>query len=191
MTTKTDTLQSALEAMLFVSPEPVALTALVELLESTRDEIEEALSALRTAYESPERGLALILHEGAVELVTRPEHGALIEKWRKSKTQESLSKVALEVLSVIAYRGPITRTEIESIRGVNCQYTLRNLLMRGLIERRDEDAVRGYSYVVSFDFLHHIGIERVEALPEYEALSRDERLTAVLGESTPPSPEAI
>ena len=104
--------------------------------------------------------------------------------------QESLSKAALEVLAVIAYRGPIARAEIEAVRGVNCSVTVRNLLMRGLIDRYENaDDSRGYLYSVSFPFLRELGLSSVAELPDYETLTHDERLlsvatdTAVSGET--------
>ena len=177
-------IQSVLEALLFVSAEPVALERLIAVLGVERDALEEALSGLVEEYARPGRGLSLVFHDGVVELVTKPGHAPLIEDWQKTATQETLSKVALEVLAVVAYRGPVSRIEIEAVRGVNCQFSLRNLLMRGLIERRDDEGVRGYSYVVSLDFLKHLGLERVEDLPEYTALAQDERLTTVLIDDT-------
>ncbi len=186
-------IQSMLEALLFVSGEPVEIARLTGVLDVEREAVEEALESLRAGYARGEgRGLALVFHEGAVELVTKSEYGALIEDWQQSAAKESLSKVALEVLAVVAYRAPVTRAEIEAIRGVNCQFTLRNLLLRGLIERQDEGGVRGYSYTVTIDFLKHLGLERVGDLPEYAALSEDERLTMAIdskGSVNPGGPE--
>jgi segregation and condensation protein B len=95
--------------------------------------------------------------------------------------QESLSKAALEVLAVIAYRGPIARAEIEAIRGVNCSVTLRNLLMRALIERKENETdARGYLYSISFQFLKSLGLQSITELPEYTSLMHDERVLVVL-----------
>jgi segregation and condensation protein B len=99
----------------------------------------------------------------------------------KSELQDSLSNAAMEVVSIVAYRGPVSKTEIEAIRGVNCAYTLRNLLLRGLIERSDNpNDSRGYVYSISFDFLKKLGIEDVKKLPEYGILSVDERINSII-----------
>jgi segregation and condensation protein B len=96
--------------------------------------------------------------------------------------QEGLSKAALEVLSIVAYKGPISRAEIESIRGVNCSFTLRSLMMRGLLERIDNPKDgRGYLYKISFEFMKKLGIESIDKLPDYKELSQDSRIESVIG----------
>lgn len=173
-------LQSAIEALLFVSGEAVGAETLSKATEASRESVEEALLALQDRYRVEGSGLMLAMHEGMVEIVTRPEVASLLEKFATASMQGGLSKAALEVLSVIAYRGPVSRADIEAIRGVNCQFSLRNLLLRGLIERQDDEESRGYVYTVSMDFLKHLGLEKIEDLPQYEALSQDERLKVVV-----------
>ncbi|EKE10649.1 MAG: hypothetical protein ACD_15C00221G0001 [uncultured bacterium] len=104
-----------------------------------------------------------------------------VEQLVKNELEGPLSSAALEVLSIIAYRGPISKPEIEAIRGINCSYTLRNLTIRGLIERENNPKdSRGYVYVVSFDFLKKLGVEKMENLPEYATLSVDERMNSIV-----------
>jgi DNA-binding MarR family transcriptional regulator len=109
----------------------------------------------------------------------------------ESKARAALSKAQLEVLAIISYRGPISRTEIEAIRGVNCSYTLRALLLRELIERDgNPENLRGYVYTLSNQFLLSLGVATQEELPDFQALSQDKRLTEViatelLAESSP------
>jgi segregation and condensation protein B len=87
----------------------------------------------------------------------------------------------LEVISIVAYRGPITRSEIEAIRGVNSSYTVRSLMLRGLMERiENPNDSRGYLYKISFDFLKKLGIDSVERLPEFETLSKDSRIDSII-----------
>jgi len=126
----------------------------------------------------------VLLQKGEeIQLATNPENVGFVEQLVKNELADSLSTAALEVVSIIAYRGPITKTEIEMIRGVNCSYTLRNLGLRGLIERSDNPRDnRGYVYSISFDFLKKLGIEGVEKLPEYDILSKDERMSSILSE---------
>ncbi|MFZ1626753.1 MAG: SMC-Scp complex subunit ScpB [Candidatus Moraniibacteriota bacterium] len=172
---------SRLEALLFISGEPITETRLAELLAVEKAEVAVAVARLKERYgNDPDAGLMLIEHAGRIEMATKKELTTLIEAFTKSMLQDTLSKAALEVLSIIAYRNPIARSEIEAIRGVNCSYTLRALLIRGLIERQGnpEDA-RGYVYRPSFQFLEHLGLARIEDLPDYGTLSTDERMHLV------------
>lgn len=174
-------LQSKLEALLFISGEAVAETRLAELLGVKKDELNLVIEQLKERYAADaSSGLMLIEHNGRIEMATKKDLTMLVESFTKSTLQDALSKAALEVLSIIAYRSPIARSEIEAIRGVNCSYTLRALLIRGLIERQGnpEDA-RGYVYRPSFQFLEHLGLSRIEDLPDYGALSTDERMHVV------------
>lgn len=173
---------AALESLLFVSGEPLSFARLAKTLEVSEDDIAAYVQTLSEKYtQDAERGLMLIVKERKVEVATKPENASCIESLTKSALQENLSKTALEVLSIIAYRSPITRLEIESIRGVNCSFTLRNLLLRDLIERQGnpEDA-RGYVYLPTFRLLESLGLKHTSELPDYEALSQDERLKMIL-----------
>lgn len=172
---------SAIESILFVHGEPLALARLVQVLEISEEEALHGLESLVEKYEALENGLSLVRLDDHVQLATKSLNAPYIEKFAKSAMQESLSKAALEVLSVIAYRGPIARSEIEAIRGVNCSVTLRNLLIRELIERKEnEDDARGYLYSISFHFLKELGLQSASELPDYETLIHDERLLSVL-----------
>jgi len=127
------------------------------------------------------RGFALLQKEDEVQLATNSENATYVDDLVKSEIQENLSKAALEVLSIIAYRGPITRLEVEAIRGVNCTFTLRSLLMRGLLERIENPKDnRGYLYKVSFEFLKKLGLDSINKLPDYETLSKDERIDSII-----------
>ncbi|MFZ1654709.1 MAG: SMC-Scp complex subunit ScpB [Candidatus Moraniibacteriota bacterium] len=175
-------LVSKLEALLFISGEPVAEARLAQLLGTKKDALKAACATLKARYAADSHsGLMLLEHTGQIELATKPELAGLVETFTKSTLQETLSKAALEVLSIVAYRNPIARSEIEVIRGVNCSYTLRALLIRGLIERQgNPDDARGYIYRPAFKFLEHLGVSRVEDLPDYATLSIDERMQVVV-----------
>ncbi|MDD5083566.1 MAG: SMC-Scp complex subunit ScpB [Candidatus Moranbacteria bacterium] len=168
---------SAIESILFSYGEPLSVARIGQALELSEEAVLQGLSDLVERYEQLESGLSLVRIEDRVQLVTKGDNAVYIEKFTKSAMQESLSKAALEVLAVIAYRGPIARSEIEAIRGVNCSVTLRSLLLRELIERKEnEDDARGYLYTISFQFLKELGLQSVSELPEYEALMHDERV---------------
>lgn len=171
-------LASVLESLLFMSGEPISFARLAKILSSNEDQIILLVEALADKYINDRQcGLQIIIKDKKVLLATKPENTKEVEALTKSSIQENLSKVALEVLSIIAYRSPISRSEIEAIRGVNCSFTLRNLLLRDLIERQDnpKDA-REYVYFPTFRLLQSLGLRGTEELPDYKTLSVDERL---------------
>jgi segregation and condensation protein B len=175
-----DKLVSIIESILFVSGEPVKKTKLLKIVSVENALFDDALEVLLEKYQDSKCGLMLVTKGDEIQLISKPENAEFIEGLVKSELQDSLSNAALEVVSIIAYRGPISKIEIEAIRGVNCAYTLRSLLLRGLIERSDNpNDSRGYIYSISFDFLKKLGIENVKKLPEYDILSVDERINSL------------
>lgn len=174
----------ALEAALFVSGEPVTLDRLEKVLGLTATELSALTTSLQEKLEHDESsGLQLIRHARGLSLVTKGLYAPFMEQLTKAAIQETLSRAALEVLAIIAYRAPIARSDIEAIRGVNCSFTLRNLLLRDLIERigNPEDS-RGYLYQPTFKFLQSLGISSVADLPDFETLKDDERLLRLIAE---------
>lgn len=173
--------QLIIEALLFASGEPVKISKLAKITGQSKEDVEAAIAELQGKYAGEKRGIFVMRKEDEAQMGTNPEYASFIDQFVKSELQESLSQAGLEVLSIVAYRGPITRASIEAIRGVNCSYTLRNLLMRGLIERiGNPNDARGYVYKISFDFLKKLGIENAGALPDYETLSKDERVESII-----------
>ncbi len=177
-------LLSAIEALLFISGEPLSFSRLAKTLEISEGETWTAVEELATRYAAnPDRGLVILRNGDEARLATKPQNAAFVEALTKSALQEHLSKAGLEVLSIVAYRSPVTRAEIDAIRGVNCSFTLRNLLLRGLIERKGNPGdARGYVYRPAFRFLETLGLSDVRELPDFEMLSQDERLTMLLNE---------
>lgn len=177
-------IQSVIESILFASGEQVKISKLEKILSIKVEEIEKILEAMNEKYDSVESGLMLLKNNKEVQLVSKAANAEFVEKLVKSELQDSLSSAAVEVVSIIAYRGPISKAEIEQIRGVNCSYTLRNLLMRGLIEKGDNPRdSRGYIYSISFDFLKKLGVSDVKNLPDYATLSIDSRIESVIAEN--------
>lgn len=175
-------IKSQIESILFISGEPVKISRIVKITEAPKPEVENAIMVLQGEYSGENKGLVILRKEDEIQMATSPENSALVEKLVKSEIQENLSKAGLEVLSIVAYRGPITRMEVEAIRGVNCSFTLRSLLMRGLLERIENPKDnRGYLYKISFEFLKKMGVESVNQLPDFESLSKDERIDSILG----------
>jgi len=173
-------LKSSIESILFITGEPVEISRLVKITGATESEVENAIMILQGEYATG-RGMIIIKKEKAVQMTTAPDNAEIVSEMVKSGIQEGLSKAALEVLSIIAYRGPISRVNVEAIRGVNCSFTVRALLLRGLLERiPDPNGGRSYLYKISFDFLKKLGLENVEKLPDFESLSQDSRVESIL-----------
>lgn len=177
-----DMLISALEALLFVSGEPLSFARIAKILTVSETRVHELATALSARYEASEgSGLMIVRDDKTLLLATKPSNALLVEALTKSTLQENMSKAALEVLAIIAYRAPIARVDIDAIRGVNCSFTLRNLLLRDLITREGNPSdSRGYLYRPTLKFLQTIGIEQISELPDYEALVKDERLHTIL-----------
>ena len=173
-------LNSIIESVLFLCGEPIKISKLEKITGKSKEDIEKSIEELSSGYQERKSGMILVRKEDEVQLATSPENTQFVDQVVKGELQESLTKTSLEVLSVVAYRGPITRSGIEAIRGVNSSFTLRNLLMRGLIERignpRDS---RGYLYKISFNFLKKMGISGIDELPDFKDLSKDSRLESI------------
>ncbi len=172
-------LKSILESLLFVSGEPIGAQKLAKICQISKNEVEQAISELEKDYQK-NRGLRIISEGGLFQLVSSPENSEFVRQLIRGELNADLSKSAIETLAILAYRGPITRVQIEAIRGVNSSYVLRNLLVRGLVERKETADVRGYLYNISFDFLKHMGIQKTEELPDWETLSKNEKISEFL-----------
>lgn len=175
--------ESVLESLLFISGEPISFRKLSGFTSVNEGDLELSCGELAKKYNDENRGLRIIIKDGKAQMVTAGENSEYVEKFFKADVEGELSRAALEVLSVVAYRGPVTRSKIEDIRGVNCSFTLRHLLIRGLVERIDNPSdARAYLYRVSFDFLRKLGVEKVEDLPKYEELKAKKILEEELRE---------
>jgi len=161
-------LQAKLEALLFVYGEPVKIKTLSEKLNSSKSDLEVAINQLKTDLQAENRGLFLTSLEDRVQLTTKPSLGPLIGQVIKDEFDSELTAASLETLSIVAYLGPCSRAEIDYIRGVNSSFILRNLTIRGLIERKqDPHRANAFIYNTSFDFLKHMGLSSTENLPDY------------------------
>jgi segregation and condensation protein B len=159
--------EALMEAILFFKAEPVAISGLSRYTQKSELEIKEALRNLEEQLSG--RGLQLVWHGETVMLGTRAEAGETIESITKEELNKDLGKAAVETLSIIIYRGPVSRSEIDYIRGVNSTFILRNLMIRGLVERiaNPKDA-RSFLYQPSVDLVSHLGLAKIEDIPEYE-----------------------
>lgn len=160
-----DTLPQSLEAILFATAEPQTYASLAKYLGVDTDAIDGAVKELVAAYEN--HGVAVVELNQVVSLSTRSEHSMLIESIRKEELSKELSKASAETLAVIAYMSGATKSQIEFIRGVNVSYSLRSLMMRGLVESKGGG--RAVTYHPTLELLGHFGITRLEELPDYIA----------------------
>lgn len=160
----------ALEAILYVSGDPVQIPDIAHALNLTAGEMEEAIAVLRERMDLEHSGLQLNRHGDEIQLSVRSDFAGFVEMYLQPVTQKSLSQSVMETLSIIAYRQPITKAEIEAVRGVKCDYSIQSLQDKGFIEEagRKETLGRPILYKTTDGFLRHFGIESLEQLPSME-----------------------
>jgi len=163
--------KEAIEALLFVAGEPVNIEQLMRTLELERELVEEALRSLAQEYEG--RGLRIQREGDEAQMVTAPDCASYVERFLGLQFSGKLSTAALETLAIVAFRQPITRTQVEEIRGVNCEGVLRNLVARGLVEElgRLDRAGRPIIYSTTFEFLQYFGLSDLAELPKVEEVA--------------------
>lgn len=160
-------LRHQIEAILFYQAEPITVKRLSQLLKRPEEEIESALTGLGDALLNT--GLCLLRNNDEVTLGTNPEASALIEAIAKEELNKELSKASLETLAIVLYKGPVTRAEIDYVRGVNSTFILRNLLIRGLVEKVENPKdQRSFLYKSTLALLEYMGVSKLEDLPEYK-----------------------
>jgi len=162
-------LKNTLEALLFVAAKPFKAKELAKILEMEAGEIQIALDAL--LEEKKDAGVILLNSNGEYQLATNNRYSTQVKNFLNAELREKLTDATVEVLAIITYRQPISKAELEAIRGVNSQYSLRNLLMRGLIEKiSNPNDARSFLYKTTTEFLMHLGLTSVKDLPEFEKL---------------------
>lgn len=180
--------EKTIESLLFVSTKPQSAKKLAELAGVEVREAEAALESLVVSYAERGGGVVLVKTGNDYQMMTSPDSAATVQQYLKDEMTGELSRPSLETLTIIAYRGPVTKAEIEQIRGVNCTLILRNLLMRGLVESEEDKKLLIVRYRVSMDFLRFLGVAKIEDLPDFAALNADRTLTELV--SPPASPPA-
>lgn len=163
------TLKSQLESILFVSSKPLNVKQISKFLHIPDEEVHSAL--LESQEDRKNTGVILLEANGFWQMATHSENSETVKNFLNADLREKLTDATIEVLSIIAYRQPISKAEIEAIRGVNSQYSVRHLLMRGLIEKiPNPNDARGSLYQVTTEFLQQLGIQSTNDLPEFEKL---------------------
>ena len=189
-------LKAAIEAILFIAGNPLSLDRFKGLFEEAAEEqIEAQLALLKQDYDGRDAGVMLAEVAGGYQLATRPEQAAWIRKFKSVKVSSKLSKPALETLAIVAYKQPITRTEVELIRGVNIGGIMRNLMERRLVKIVGKKDVPGKPmlYGTSQEFLQYFGLKDLSALPtlkEFQELEAGEEVmeeAALSGDENTPS----
>jgi len=188
-------LEHRLEAVLFFKGEPETKGKLIKLLEAEEEEFDRAVNKLDAALQT--RGIRLLKANDSLELVTAPESSGVINTMRKEELVRDLGKAGAETLAIILYKAPVSRSDIEYVRGVNCSFILRNLSVRGLIERAPKQKGRAVLYQPTTELLKHLGVTSVQELPDHdtvlaelktfeEARREEEAVAEEAGEQAPP-----
>ncbi len=166
------TLESKIESILFWKGEPVTIDFLSNAIGENQENIIKALDLLETSLVT--RGITLQRAGDKVALGTAPENSQLIAKIKKEELSRDLGKAATETLSIILYKGPVSRRDIDYIRGVNSTFIIRNLMIRGLVERsQSSEDSRTFLYSSSIDLLSHLGLSKVDQLPEFHKVKNE------------------
>ncbi|MEK7162884.1 MAG: SMC-Scp complex subunit ScpB [Patescibacteria group bacterium] len=160
---------AAVEALLFVYGEPISIKKISGIFKIDQTIADNLIKELEEKLKADNRGLMLIFSNNQVQLTTKPDFSSILENFIKEEFKENLTPASLETLALIAYLGPMSRVQIDYYRGVNSSFILRNLLIRGLIERLPNPQKNNiYLYQPSFDLLKYLGISKIEELPEYD-----------------------
>lgn len=177
------TIKSALESMLFVWGEPLDAKVAAEVFGIDWKAVEEMLCELKIEYEDRNGGIRIQQFEKSFQLCTAPENREYLERFCNPVKEKKLSRSAMETLAIIAYKQPVTRGEIESIRGVKCGRMVEGLMHKGLVEElgRSEAIGRPILFGTTDLFLRYFGIESLEGLPELEAEYFLEEVNGVSG----------
>jgi len=160
----------------------MSIRRLASILDAEEAAVRKALSELIDEYAGHLGGLVIAEHEGEVQMITTADTATAVQKFLKDETTGELTKPSLETLTIIAYRGPITRSDLEKIRGVNCSIILRNLMMRGLVEAKDDKKRLITFYTISMEFLRFLGLKNISELSDYSSLHGAEVLQQFLNQ---------
>ncbi|MEK7076609.1 MAG: SMC-Scp complex subunit ScpB, partial [Patescibacteria group bacterium] len=160
-----------LEALLFVHGEPLSREKIAKILSLSPEELAGFIEELARRLEDESRGLCVVQSGERIQLATKPQFSGMLGKFIKEELSEELTPASLETLSLILYLGPISRSRLEYIRGVNSTFILRSLLLRGLVERAPDPAhSASFLYEASIELVRHLGVKEKSELPEYEKL---------------------
>ena len=168
-------IKSVIESLLFVSGEPLSIKDITNALESNIKIVKEVLDEMVIEYDNEKRGIKLISINGEYQLVTKAENGDYIQKLLKKNKRQSLSQASLESLAIIAYKQPITRVDIDEIRGVKSESAMQRLIEKDLIKEvgRLEVPGRPILFGTTEEFLRQFGLRELNELPSLDIYNED------------------
>ena len=169
-----------IEAILFSIAKPISIDRLRKHFKISEEELLKAVGDIKERFNQDSSGIHLLFHENKLQFVTNPNASSDAEVFLKKQASGPLTRASLETLTVIAYRGPITRPEIEQIRGINCGIILRNLLIRGYIDETKDVEKLQMVYSVSIKFIQKLGLKDVSDLPEYDSFKNNIEINELL-----------
>lgn len=162
-------LKSIIESLLFIVDRPLSLKELADFTKEDIETVKSCVDELINEYNLRDGGIKIIGNDVQVQMVVNPKNYEWVKKFSREEFSGELTPASLETLSIIAYRGPISRDELEQIRGVNCAIILRHLMIKGLII--EESGLDNKPlYRLSLDFIRQLGINKLSELPDYERL---------------------
>ncbi|MDD3284580.1 MAG: SMC-Scp complex subunit ScpB [Patescibacteria group bacterium] len=171
-----------IESILLISDKPISTKYLSEKLEINTKDTKELIEKIKEKFNTKESGIHLIESWGKIQFTTNPECENIIKDIIKEELNSNLTDASLETLTIIAYRSPITKSEIEQIRGINCSLILKNLLIKGLIECKFDKEKMSDIYNTTVDFLKYLGINNIEELPNYENLNKNQIIQDIINQ---------
>lgn len=178
-----------IESLLLVEAKGFSYKKLAGLTDAAVDDVAHAVAELASRYADSQSGLRVVQDAQQVQLTTAPESSHIIQQYLKDETSGELTRPSLETLTIIAYRGPIHKSELELIRGINCSLILRNLLIRGLILEQTQEQTGEPIFSVTTEFLKLLGLSSTAELPEYDKLNTNVDLQTLLGETGETEPD--
>ncbi len=173
-------IRNLLESLFFVSQKPLTVKELADFLKKDISEIQLEINNLINFYNESNSGIRIIESANKYQMASSPENAKLIQLFLQTEYSGELTPASLETLTIVAYRGPIRKTEIEKIRGINCSLILRNLLIRGLLEEKNSDS-EDPEYSSSLEFVKFLGLSSIKDLPEYKKFNKNEDIDKLLG----------
>ena len=171
-----------LESILLISDKALKIKDLSKKLDLNNKKMKELIQDLEKKFNQEDSGIHILIANDKIQFTTNPASEEIIKEFVKEELNSNLSDASLETLTIIAYRGPITKSELEQIRGINCSIILKNLLIKSLIESKPDKEKMTETYSISLEFLKYLGLNKVEELPDYEELNSNEIIDKILNE---------
>ncbi|MEA2064924.1 MAG: SMC-Scp complex subunit ScpB [Patescibacteria group bacterium] len=176
-------LKSKIESLLFAANKPLAIGKISKLVKVNKKSVQLELENLFKDYNKRDGGIVIIQNSSSYQMATNPKNSDIIKDFLKDDIVSELTQPSLETLTIICYKAPISKPELEQLRGVNCSMILRNLMIRGLVESKNGGVLNKKKeidkfvkdelyYSITFDFLKFLGVKSISELPDYKELSR-------------------